>query len=33
MKELRLGLRPVYKKVDTCAAEFETKTDICIQHM
>ena len=26
-KRIKLGLRPVYKKVDTCAAEFETKTD------
>jgi carbamoyl-phosphate synthase large subunit len=29
VREIRhkLGVRPVYKKVDTCAAEFETKTD------
>ncbi len=26
-ERIKLGLRPVYKKVDTCAAEFETKTD------
>ena len=26
-ERIKLNLRPVYKKVDTCAAEFETKTD------
>ena len=26
-ERIKIGLRPVYKKVDTCAAEFETKTD------
>ena len=26
-KRIELNVRPVYKKVDTCAAEFETKTD------
>ena len=26
-ERIKLGVRPVYKKVDTCAAEFETKTD------
>ena len=26
-ERIKMGLRPVYKKVDTCAAEFETKTD------
>ena len=26
-ERIKLDVRPVYKKVDTCAAEFETKTD------
>ena len=26
-ERIKLNVRPVYKKVDTCAAEFETKTD------
>ena len=26
-ERIKLDIRPVYKKVDTCAAEFETKTD------
>ena len=26
-KRIELGVRPVFKKVDTCAAEFETNTD------
>ena len=28
----RLGVRPVYKQVDTCAAEFEAHTPISIPH-
>jgi carbamoyl-phosphate synthase large subunit len=27
-----LGVNAVFKRIDTCAAEFEAQTPICIQH-